>query len=97
MSAATGFLPNAANNTAMVVSVNPIAISGDAIAMTVERSARRSSTKACLAEVDPPVTRGLDPRVHLLRTRMDCRVKPRIKSGDGNDVGGMSTRRVLAA
>jgi hypothetical protein len=28
-----------------------------------------------------PVTRGLDPRVHLLRTRMDCRVKP------GNDVG----------
>src|ERR1041384_8852810 len=25
------------------------------------------------------VTRGLDPRVHLLRERMDCRVKP------GND------------
>jgi hypothetical protein len=23
------------------------------------------------------VTRGLDPRVHLLRKRMDCRVKPR--------------------
>src|SRR6516162_9280620 len=44
MSAATGFLPNAANNTAMVVSVSPIAISGDAMAMTVERSARRSST-----------------------------------------------------
>src|SRR5262245_3497021 len=43
MSAATGFLPNAANNTAMVVSVSPIAISGDAMAMTVERSARRSS------------------------------------------------------
>src|SRR5215831_7029336 len=28
-----------------------------------------------------PVTRGLDPRVHLLGKRMDCRVKP------GNDVG----------
>src|SRR6266851_7247974 len=30
-------------------------------------------------EVDPPlraVTRGLDPRVHLLRIKMDCRVKP---------------------
>jgi hypothetical protein len=27
------------------------------------------------------VTRGLDPRVHLLRIRMDCRVKP------GNDGG----------
>jgi len=27
-----------------------------------------------------PVTRGVDPRVHLLRMRMDCRVKP------GNDV-----------
>ncbi len=26
------------------------------------------------------VTRGLDPRVHLLRKEMDCRVKP------GNDV-----------
>jgi hypothetical protein len=25
------------------------------------------------------VTRGLDPRVHLLRKKMDCRVKP------GND------------
>src|SRR6266481_3591075 len=37
-------------------------------------------------EVDPPssVTRGLDPRVHLLRLRMDCRVKP------GNDVGSGS-------
>jgi hypothetical protein len=27
------------------------------------------------------VTRGLDPRVHLLRMTMDCRVKP------GNDSG----------
>ncbi len=27
------------------------------------------------------VTRGLDPRVHLLRMEIDCRVKP------GNDVG----------
>jgi hypothetical protein len=27
------------------------------------------------------VTRGLDPRVHLLRMKLDCRVKP------GNDVG----------
>jgi hypothetical protein len=26
------------------------------------------------------VTRGLDPRVHLFRKKMDCRVKP------GNDV-----------
>ena len=30
------------------------------------------------------VTRGLDPRVHLLRMKMDCRVKP------GNDVERMS-------
>src|ERR1700674_1900962 len=30
------------------------------------------------------VTRGLDPRVHLLRKKMDCRVKP------GNDVDGWS-------
>jgi hypothetical protein len=27
------------------------------------------------------VTRGLDPRVHLLRKMMDCRVKP---GNDGN-------------
>ncbi len=27
----------------------------------------------------PVVTRGLDPRVHLFRKKMDCRVKP------GND------------
>src|SRR6266436_2166970 len=32
------------------------------------------------------VTRGLDPRVHLLRL-MDCRVKP------GNDAGRLSARR----
>jgi hypothetical protein len=34
----------------------------------------------------PPlrVTRGLDPRVHLLRMEMDCRVKP------GNDAAQMS-------
>jgi hypothetical protein len=32
----------------------------------------------CSGEVDPfsGVTRGLDPRVHLLRKKMDCRVKP---------------------
>jgi len=29
-----------------------------------------------------PVTRGLDPRIHLLRMKMDCRVKP------DNDAGG---------
>ena len=33
-----------------------------------------------------PVTRGLNLRVHLFRMRMDCRVNPRIKSGDGNDL-----------
>jgi mono/diheme cytochrome c family protein len=31
------------------------------------------------------VARGLDPRVHLLRMKMDCRVKP------GNDVGRKSS------
>src|SRR5215468_12517359 len=46
-------------------------------------------SRACLDEVDPPVTRGLDPRVHLLRTRMDCRVKP------GNDAGRISTEPAL--
>jgi hypothetical protein len=35
------------------------------------------------------VTRGLDPRVHLLRKKMDCRVKP------GNDVGCASAGRAL--
>jgi hypothetical protein len=36
--------------------------------------------------VDPSlVTRGLDPRVHLPRTKMDCRVKP------GNNVEGNVT------
>jgi hypothetical protein len=43
-----------------------------------------------------PVTGGQDkrplPRVHLLGMRMDCRVNPRIKSGDGNDVGRGSNR-----
>jgi hypothetical protein len=32
-----------------------------------------------LSGVHPVVTRGLDPRVHPLRKKMDCRVKP------GND------------
>ena len=31
------------------------------------------------AHMQQPVTRGLDPRVHLLRKKMDCRVQP------GND------------
>jgi hypothetical protein len=34
---------------------------------------------ACLSEFTTFVTRGLDPRVHLFRKKMDCRVKP------GND------------
>src|SRR5229473_1419737 len=40
-------------------------------------------------EVDPPVlrvTRGLDPRVHLPRMKMDCRVKP------GNDAEQMRAK-----
>src|SRR5258707_11372195 len=39
-----GFLPSAANNMAIVMSVSAIAIRGDAMAAAVERSARRSST-----------------------------------------------------
>src|SRR5260370_6110129 len=39
-----GFLPSAANNMAIVASVSAIAITGDAMAAAVERSARRSST-----------------------------------------------------
>jgi hypothetical protein len=35
------------------------------------------------------VTRGLDPRVHLLRMKMDCRVKP------GNDDEQMSAECAL--
>jgi hypothetical protein len=35
-----------------------------------------------MTSIDPSlVTRGLDPRVHLLGMKMDCRVKP------GNDGG----------
>src|SRR5262249_53074912 len=51
-------------------------------------------TRACSGEVYPrllPVTRGLDPRVHLLRMKIDCRVKP------GNDVEQMSTKPALSA
>jgi hypothetical protein len=33
-----------------------------------------------------PVTRGLDPRVHLLRIKVDCRVKP------GNDLEQRSAK-----
>src|SRR5262245_19779159 len=50
------------------------------------------ATRACSGEVYPPllpVTRGLDPRVHLLRMKMDCRVKP------GNDIEQMSAKRTL--
>jgi hypothetical protein len=35
------------------------------------------------------VTRGLDPRVHLLRKKMDCRVKP------GNDELSQCKRKML--
>ena len=35
------------------------------------------------------VTRGLDPRVHLFRKKMDCRVKP------GNDERSQCKRKTL--
>jgi hypothetical protein len=34
------------------------------------------------------VTRGLDPRVHLFRKKLDCRVKP------GNDEQGECKRKL---
>src|ERR1700730_7228519 len=43
----------------------------------------------CFDKVDRPflsVTRGLDPRVHLSRKMMDCRVKP------GNDADTLAPR-----
>src|SRR5262245_24037784 len=50
--------------------------------------------KACYGEVYPPllpVTRGHVPRVHLLRMKMDCWVKP------GNDVEQASAKRALGS
>src|SRR6266446_5049870 len=51
---------------------------------------RRGSFRPCLDDVDSPfaVTRGLDPRVHLLRIGIDCRVKP------GNDVGEYQRQQI---
>src|SRR5579862_9943674 len=49
-SAVIGFLPRIANSTAIVTSVNAIAISGEAIAIVAERSARFSSTN-CIAHL----------------------------------------------
>jgi len=44
----------------------------------------------CFGDRTPTfVTPGLDPGVHRIKNfdtkKMDCRVNPRIKSGDGND------------
>src|SRR5271165_1283324 len=48
MSAAIGFLPMIANRIPTVTSVSVTAISGEAIAIAVERSARFSSTNCML-------------------------------------------------
>src|SRR5947209_19411996 len=50
-----GFLPSAANNTAMVTSVSAIAIKGDATAAAAERSARRSSTNRMTQVLSVPL------------------------------------------
>src|SRR5258707_11509616 len=50
-----GFLPSAANNMAIVISVSAIAIRGDAMAAAVERSARRSSTNRMIQVLSVPL------------------------------------------
>jgi hypothetical protein len=49
---------------------------------------RRKRTSIKLIHISP-VARGLDPRVHPLRMKMDCRVKP------GNDAGRMSAHALI--
>jgi hypothetical protein len=66
-----------------------IGVAGTSPAMTVLRNGSNmtgSSSNSTASQIQKPsnkapfcVTRGLDPRVHLLRKKLDCRVKP------GND------------
>src|SRR5208282_5582464 len=71
-SASIGFLPMIANRTAKVTTVSATAISGEATAITVERSARRSSTNCmlCLSLVRRPLgVRAAHQQSELLARR----------------------------
>jgi hypothetical protein len=66
-----------------MAAVNPDAVSGTA-GLLLERASMRLNLPPVL------VTRGLDPRVHFPRKKMDCRVKT------GNDEQSQSDERALA-